>query len=81
MFTMVELYVSYDPTADALYIRLREGKVADSVELSNNIIVDYDEEGKIIGIEILNFSKTRINLNEIVMKGIEVMLPRVQVEE
>ena len=37
---MEELRVSYDRVADALYIRLREGKVSDSIESNEGIIVE-----------------------------------------
>ncbi len=78
---MASFYVSYDPVADALYIKLREDKVANSIELCSNVIVDYNDRGEIVGIEILNFSKSRISLNELIIKGIEVTLPQLQVQE
>ncbi|MEM1985986.1 MAG: DUF2283 domain-containing protein [Nitrososphaeria archaeon] len=48
-----EYRVRYKPDADALYIRIRDGKVADSDEVSDRIIVDYNENGNVLGIEIL----------------------------
>ncbi|MBC7091094.1 MAG: DUF2283 domain-containing protein [Nitrososphaeria archaeon] len=35
-----EYIVKYDPSADALYIRIREGKVVESDEVGDKIIVD-----------------------------------------
>ncbi len=78
---MASFCMSYDPVADALYIRLKEDKVANSIELCNNVIVDYNDRGEIVGIEILNFSKSKINLNELIIRGLEVMLPQLQVQE
>lgn len=46
--------VSYDPTTDTLYIRIGSGKIHDSVEVEDGIIVDYDRERKVIGIEFLD---------------------------
>ncbi len=47
--------IIYDPEADALYISFTsQGKYAESEEIEQGIIVDYSEDGKIIGIEILN---------------------------
>jgi uncharacterized protein YuzE len=43
----------YDRTADALYIRLRNGDVARSVEVDDARIVDVDDNGEPIGVEIL----------------------------
>ena len=49
--------MSYDPQADALYIRLRKAKVDESDEIADGIIVDYDVSGKPVGIEFLSAAK------------------------
>jgi len=51
------IQVSYDPKADALYIRLRHAKVDESDEVSAGVIVDYDHKGKPIGVEVLDASR------------------------
>jgi len=48
--------VRYDEEADALYIRLREGQYEESDEIREGFILDYDADGRIIGIEILEAS-------------------------
>jgi uncharacterized protein YuzE len=60
----VEYRVKYDPLADALYIKVEEGEVSDSLELREGLIVDLNDKGEVIGIEILNFSKTKIGTKE-----------------
>ncbi len=45
--------IEYDPQADALYIQLRKGKIAQTVETSHYIYADLDEEGQPLGLEIL----------------------------
>jgi uncharacterized protein YuzE len=45
--------IEYDPQAGALYIQLRKGKIAETVETSKYIYTDVDEEGRPLGIEIL----------------------------
>jgi uncharacterized protein YuzE len=45
--------IEYDPQADALYIQLRKGKIAQTVETSHYIYADVDEEGQPLGLEIL----------------------------
>ncbi len=45
--------VEFDPKVNAIYIRLKEGKVEESEPLADNIIVNIDEEGEIVGIEVL----------------------------
>ena len=51
------IHVSYDPRADALYIRFREAAVDESDEVRAGVIMDYDRKGKPIGIEVLDASK------------------------
>ena len=46
--------VTYDPEADALHIRLKEVPVEESDEDKSGLILDYDAEGNVVGIEILN---------------------------
>lgn len=48
--------VVVDNEAQALYIHTKQGKVAKTLELTPDILIDLDEEGKIIGIEALNLS-------------------------
>lgn len=47
----------YDPEVDALYIRLNEVKIIESEEVQPGIILDFDENGKVAGVEVLNASK------------------------
>ena len=51
--------VKYDREVDILYISLNEGPVSESDESKPGIIIDYDESGNPVGIEILSAS-TRI---------------------
>lgn len=51
----------YDKDVDAAYIYL-EGSIADgevkkTIELNDNIILDFDKNGKLLGVEILSASK------------------------
>ena len=49
--------LEYDPEADALYLRLKEGRVSETVEIAENVFVDLDAGGEPLGIEILFVSK------------------------
>ena len=64
--------VEYDPEVDAAYVRLSEEKAVDqTVEFDKDVQAYLDADGKIVGIEIPNFSSRRTSLNELVAKGIE----------
>ena len=49
--------VEYDEKADAMYVWVRRGKYDVSEELAENVILDLDKKGRIIGIEVLDASK------------------------
>jgi uncharacterized protein YuzE len=49
--------IRYGPKVDALYIRLRDGEIEDSDEVSEGVVMDYDNDGLLMGIEILDASR------------------------
>lgn len=51
--------ISYDPEADALYVRLAEGKILDSDQIAPGVVLDYDESDNIVGVEVLHLTKRR----------------------
>ena len=71
------MIMSYDHVADALYIKFSDGEVADSEEISEGVIIDYDQNGRVIGVEILNFSKRKIDLNRLIMMKEEEIIAKV----
>ena len=56
----MKMKVSYDKQVDAMYIALENVKskrVKQTISLNDDIIIDFDENKKIVGIEILSASK------------------------
>ncbi|MBG1264655.1 DUF2283 domain-containing protein [Nostoc commune] len=49
--------ITYDPEVDTLRIILSDVPIEDSDEEKPGVILDYDEDGNIIGLEILDASK------------------------
>jgi uncharacterized protein YuzE len=49
--------VRVDHGADAIYLNLTDRPIKDSAEVADGIVVDYDDEGRIVGVEILDASK------------------------
>ena len=49
--------LEFDAQADAVYLELTDVEVEESKEIQPGIIVDYDAEGRIVGIEVLYVSK------------------------
>ncbi len=58
--------LNYYPETDSLYIDLSEKESAESREVSEGIVLDYDAEGNLVGIDIDNAS-TKIQLKELIL--------------
>ena len=65
--------ITYDPEADALYIELRDARPADSMDVEEGVTVDLDNEGHIIGLEVLDASK-RMTLEDLTNVSYENLL-------
>ncbi len=46
--------IEYDNDIDAIYIRLQEKHVTRTVEIEDGLNIDLDENGKLIGLEVLD---------------------------
>jgi YD repeat-containing protein len=46
--------IKYQAEDNAAYIRFSEGDILESEEVAPNVVFDYDAEGRIVGIELLN---------------------------
>ena len=51
------MWTKYDTKIDVVYIQFSEKEVAESDEDKTGIILDYDDEGNIVGIEVLEATK------------------------
>ena len=49
--------VKYDQEVDILYIQFSEEKIGESDEDKPGIIIDYNDAGNFVAIEVLNASK------------------------
>ncbi len=59
--------IKYDETANVLIIRFKREKIAESEEVDEGVIVDYNSHGEVVAIEILN-PKGKIDLNKLVFE-------------
>ncbi len=53
--------VTYDPEVDVLRILLSDAPIEESDEDKPGIILDYDKDGNVVGLEILEASKRMTN--------------------
>ena len=62
--------IEYSKAADALYVYFREIEVARSEDIQDGVVVDFDDRGQIVGIEILDVS-SRLSLADLSNVSIE----------
>ena len=55
-----------DREADALYLRLDNSSIVESEEVSPGIVLDFNAQGEVVGLEMLDLSRrsSRLNLDE-----------------
>ena len=68
---------SFDKVANALYLRFSHESIQSSEEIVEGVIIDYGQDDKLIGIEILNFTKKKLNLNELIQMPAEEIIPMI----
>ena len=49
--------LEFNPQADAAYLEISDAEIETTRQLEPGIIVDYDAQGHIVGIEVLSISK------------------------
>lgn len=65
--------LSYHQDTDSLYIDLAEATSVDSVEISDGVVLDYDADGNLVGIDIDHASK-KVDLQRIVLASMPGVL-------
>ena len=65
--------LNYYPDTDSLYIDLSSKPSKESQEISEGIVIDYDKDGHITGIDIDN-ARHKIDLKEIILNKIPAQL-------
>ena len=61
----------YYPDTDSLYIELSSNSSAESQEVSAGVVLDYDLEGNLVGIDIDNASR-KVELKELILSKLPV---------
>lgn len=67
--------ITYDKIADAVYMKVSQATVAQTVKLDDALLVDKDSHGNIVGLEILDASSQEDlikNLEGNVLDGVPV---------
>lgn len=61
-----------DKELDILYIRFDDDKIIESQLKEKDLILDYNENGKVVGLELLNLSSRAksVNFNNLVLETV-----------
>ena len=62
--------IHYSKDADAFYLRFNTNEITDSDEVAKDVIIDYDETGNIVAIEVLSASE-KADVEELIIQAFE----------
>lgn len=68
--------ISYDQATDSLYIHLADRATVDSDEVQDGVVLDFDTNGALVGIDLQHASK-RVDINNLSVSK----LPQGQLQE
>ena len=68
--------VNYFPDTDSLYIDLADRPSAESREISEGVVLDYDSDGALVGIDIDNAS-SKVALDTLVVSKLPGTIERI----
>ena len=61
--------LNYYPETDSLYINLSEQPSVESREISEGVLLDYDADGRLVGIDIDNAS-SKVEMEKLILSKI-----------
>jgi uncharacterized protein YuzE len=65
--------LDYYPDTDSLYIDLSERPSVESREISEGVVLDYDAEGHLVGIDIDNASR-KVDLKQLTLNRVPLIV-------
>ena len=69
----------YYPDTDSLYIDLSSKTSVTSEEISEGMVLDYDKDGNLVGLDI-DHASLKLDLNELVLSKLPVSMQNITVE-
>jgi len=68
--------INYYPDTDSLYIDLSSKTSVDSREVSDGIVLDYDADGNLVGIDI-DEASTKLEIGELILSKLPAAVTQV----
>ena len=70
--------LNYYPETDSLYIDLSELPSVESREISEGVVLDYDADGRLVGIDIDNASH-KVEMQKLILNKLPATVERIPV--
>ena len=68
--------IEYYPETDSLYLDLSSRPSVDSREVSEGIVLDYDEDGNLVGIDI-DHASLKLDIRELMLSNLPAEVKQV----
>ena len=68
--------INYYPDTDSLYIDLSSKTSVDSREVSNGVVLDYDADGNVVGIDI-DQASLKLDIKELILNKLPARVTQV----
>jgi uncharacterized protein YuzE len=68
--------INYYPDTDSLYIDLSSKPSADSREVSDGVVLDYDQDGNLVGIDI-DEASAKLEIKELILSRLPAKVEQV----
>lgn len=68
--------INYYPDTDSLYIDLSSKTSVDSREVSDGVVLDYDADGNLVGIDI-DQASVKLDINELILSKLPAEVTQV----
>jgi len=68
--------INYYPDTDSLYIDLSSKPSVDSREVSEGVVLDYDQDGNLAGIDI-DQASMKLNISELILSKLPAEVTQV----
>lgn len=69
--------LTIDPEADALYLRLNDAQILDSEQVASGVVLDYDAQDNVVGVEMLHLSRrgSPVDIDKLVFETLRANRP------
>lgn len=67
--------MNYCPEADSLYIELSAKESIESKEVSEGVVLDYDKDGNLVGIDVDNASK-KVDMDQFIINKLPSLIQK-----